>query len=237
VNELPQEAERLLSVAPDAFVEERKRVAADLREAGRTDDAAQVGALRKPTGVVLAVNRAARDRPQAAKDAAEAAVRVRETQLSGEQDAYRAAVADLERSLDLVAEVAVAHVAGKGKNATDTMRQRVRDLLRSAVANEGTREALVRGTLLAEQEAAGFESFAGAAVASRPRSVRAKKGDDGAHRAAERELRERKKALKDDLRRAERALTVAERAVARAERERDGAMKAVDAARAALEEL
>jgi len=236
VNELPQEAERLLSVAPDAFVEERKRVAADLREAGRTDDAAQVGALRKPTAVVLAVNRAARDRPQAAKDAAEAAVRVRETQLSGEQDAYRAAVADLERSLDLVAEVAVAHVGGKGKNATDAMRQRVRDLLRSAVANEGTRLALVCGTLLAEQEAAGFESFAGA-VASRPRSARAKKSDDGAHRAAERELRERKKALKDDLRRAERALTVAERAVARAERERDGAKKAVDAARAALEKL
>jgi len=236
VNELPQEAERLLSVAPDAFVAERTRIAADLREAGRGDDAAQVAALRKPTAVVLAVNRAARDRPQAAKDAAEAAVRVRETQLSGEQDAYRAAVADLERSLDLVAEVAVAHVGGKGKNATDAMRQRVRDLLRSAVANEGTREALVRGTLLAEQEAAGFESFAGATVARRPRGS-GKRGDEGARRAAERELRERKKALKEDLRRAERALTEAERTVVRAERERDAAKKAVDEASAALEEL
>ena len=72
---------------------------------------------------MLAVNRAARDRPQAAKDAAEAAARVRDTQLSGEQDAYRAAVADLDRALDLLAEVAVAHVGGKGKKPTDAMRQ------------------------------------------------------------------------------------------------------------------
>ena len=236
MSELPAEAERLLSVAPDAFVEERKRVAADLRDAGRRDDAAQVAALRKPTAVVLAVNRAARDRPQAAKDAAEAAARVRDTQLSGEQDAYRAAVADLDRALDLLAEVAVAHVGGKGKKPTDAMRQRVRELLRSAVADETTREALVRGALSAEQEASGFGSFAGAAVAARPRSSR-RKADAGKRASAERERRKREKALKEELRRAEQALREAERMVAQAEREREEAEQAANAARAALEEL
>jgi hypothetical protein len=236
VSELPAEAARLLSVAPDAFVEERKRVAADLRDAGRRDDAAQVAALRKPTAVVLAVNRAARDRPQAAKDAAEAAARVRDTQLSGEQDAYRAAVADLDRALDLLAEVAVAHVGGKGKKPTDAMRQRVRELLRSAVADETTREALVRGALSAEQEASGFGSFAGAAVAARPRSSR-RKADAGKRASAERERRKREKALKEELRRAEQALREAERMVAQAEREREEAEQAANAARAALEEL
>lgn len=235
MSELPAEAERLLSVAPDTFVEERKRVAAELREAGRADDAAQVAALRKPTAVVLAVNRAARDRPQAAKDAAHAAARVRETQLSGEQDAYRAAVADLDRALDLLAEVAVAHVGGKGKQATDAMRQRVRDLLRSAVADEITRDALAHGALLAEQEASGFGSFAGAAATTRPRSSGKKARET--ERAAERERRQREKALKEDLRRTERALREAERTVANAERERDEAEKAVGAARAALEGL
>ena len=236
MSELPAEAERLLSVAPDAFVEERKRVAADLRDAGRRDDAAQVAALRKPTAVVLAVNRAARDRPQAAKDAAEAAARVRDTQLSGERDAYRAAVADLDRALDLLAEVAVAHVGGKGKKPTDAMRQRVRELLRSAVADETTREALVRGALSAEQEASGFGSFAGAAVAARPRSSR-RKADAGKRASAERERRKREKALKEELRRAEQALREAERMVAQAEREREEAEQAANAARAALEEL
>jgi hypothetical protein len=236
VSELPAEAARLLSAAPDAFVEERKRVAAELREAGRADEAAQVAALRKPTAVVLAVNRAARDRPQAAKDAAEAAGRVGKTQLSGEQDAYRTAVADLDRALDLLAEVAVAHVGGRGKEATDAMRQRVRDLLRSAVADETARDALVRGALLAEQEASGFGSFAGAAVTTRPRS--SKKKATAAERASvERERRKREKALKEDLRRAERAFREAERTVAKAERERDEAEKAANAARAALEKL
>ena len=234
MSELPAEAARLMSVAPDAFVEERKRVAAELREAGRADQAAQVAALRKPTAVVLAVNRAARDRPQAAKDAAEAATRVRDTQLSGEQDAYRAAVADLDRALDLLADVALAHVGGKGKQATDAMRQRVRDLLRSAVADETARDALVRGALLAEQEASGFGSFAGATVTTRPRS--SKKKADAAERASA-ERRKREKALKENLRRAERALRDAERTVANAERERGKAEKAVSEARAALEEL
>jgi hypothetical protein len=235
VSELPAEAERLLSVAPDAFVQERKGIAAELREAGRADEAAQVAALRKPTAVVLAVNRAARDRPQAAKDAAAAAARVGETQLSGEQDAYRAALADLERALDLLAEVALAHVGGKGRKATDAMRQRVRDLLRSAVADETTRAALARGTLLAEQEASGFGSFAGATVTARPRTAGKKAKET--RRAAERERREREKTLTEELRRAERALREAERTVADAERERDAAEKAANAARAALEEL
>ena len=237
MSELPPEAERLLSVASDAFVEERKRVASELRVAGRSDDAALVAGLRKPSAVVLAVNRAARDRPQPAKDAAEAAVRVRKTQLSGEQDAYRTAVADLDRSLDLLAEVAVAHVGGRKSTATDAMRQRVRNLLRSAVADEGTREALVRGALVVEQGASGFGSFAGATVPAPSRKTK-KASDERSQRSArERELREREKALKEELRRAERALREAERAVAEAERERETAEKAVTAARAALDRL
>ncbi len=237
MTELPPEAERLLSVAPDAFVDERKRVAAELREAGRTDDAVLVAGLRKPTAVVLAVNRAARDRPQAARDAAESAVRVRETQLSGDQDDYRTAVADLDRSLDLLAEVAVAHVGGKGKSATGSMRQRVRDLLRGAVADDRAREALVRGALVAEQEASGFDSFAGVTV-PRPSRKTKKAPDERSKRSArERERREREKTLKEELRRAERVLREAERSVAQAERERGDAEKAVTAARAALERL
>jgi hypothetical protein len=237
VSELPPEAERLLSVAPDAFVDERKRVATELREAGRADDAVLVAGLRKPTAVVLAVNRAARDRPQAARDAAESAVRVRETQLSGDQDDYRTAVADLDRSLDLLAEVAVAHVGGKGKSATGSMRQRVRDLLRGAVADDRARGALVRGALVAEQEASGFDSFAGVTVPTPSRMTKKAPDERSKRSARERERREREKTLKEELRRAERVLREAERSVAQAERERADAEKAVTAARGALERL
>lgn len=236
MSELPSEAERLLSARPDEFVDERKRIAEELRDAGRAKDAAIVAGLRKPTVVVLAVNRAARDRPQAAKDAARAALLVRETQLSGDQDAYRKAVHELERSLDLLAEVAVAHAGREGKAATDSMRQRVRDLLRSAVADDDAREALVRGALVAETEASGFGSFAGM---SPPPPKRAEKQPrDKARRSAEeRERRVREKALRDDLARAERALREAERSVAEAEREREKAANVVTEARAALDGL
>jgi hypothetical protein len=236
VSELPREAERLLSVSPGEFTPERKRIAADLRDAGRPEDAAIVAGLRKPTVVVLAVNRAARDRPQAAKDAARAALLVRETQLSGDQDAYRKAVHELERSLDLLAEVAVAHAGREGKAASDSMRQRVRDLLRSAVADDNAREALVRGALVAETEASGFGSFAGMSPPT-PKKAKKQPRDKARRSAEERERRVREKALRDDLARAERALREAERSVAKAEQDREKAASVVAEARAALDRL
>ena len=45
------------------------------------------------------------------------------------------------------------------------MRRRVRDLLRSAVADDDARDALARGALTEELEAVGFSSFAGIAPA------------------------------------------------------------------------
>jgi hypothetical protein len=78
----PEEVAELLSVAPGNFVDERLRVARALRDAGRRD-AEKVAALRKPTAVVLAVNRAARERPDFTGEAVAAAGRVRKTQPGG----------------------------------------------------------------------------------------------------------------------------------------------------------
>ena len=72
MSELPTDAERLLAVSPEEFVEERNLLVRKLRDAGRAEDARAVAETRKPPLVVLAVNRAARDRPQAAQDAASA---------------------------------------------------------------------------------------------------------------------------------------------------------------------
>ena len=69
--DLQPESERLLAAPPDRFVAERKQLAKQLRDNGRADEAKAVEALRKPSAVVLAVNRSARDRPKAAQDAAE----------------------------------------------------------------------------------------------------------------------------------------------------------------------
>lgn len=241
MDELPREAERLLAVAPDEFVAERSRMARELREAGRRDEAAEVAALRKPPAVVLAVNRAARDRPQVARDAAAAATKVLETQLSGDSEAYREATKALERALDLLADVALAHVPPRGKAASDAASRRVRDLLRAAVSDEDGRDALARGILTEEREAPGFAALAGATPArvSRRASRRGKTEADRA--AAERREREqrrtREKELRADLARAREAIREAERSLKRATEERDRAEKEVAAIREQLDRL
>ena len=233
--ELPREAEKLLAVAPSDFVRMRKRLAGELRDAGRSEEAEAVAGLKKPTAVVFAVNRAARDRSQAAKAAAEAAQKVEKAQAKGDADAFRAALADLDNALDLLSEVAVAHVAPRGGKASDSMRRRVHDLLRRAAVDPGTREALTRGALVEEQEATGFSPFAGMP----PKSGRAAGAKTAAPRISrqEEQRKERAKALRAELKEAEQELEAADREEREAVRARGKAERTVESLRAKLERL
>jgi hypothetical protein len=226
----------LLSVSSDEFVGERQRLARELRDAGRAADAAVVAELRKPPPVVLAVNRAARARPKAARAAAEAATRVKKTQVGADPEAFRGALKELEQSLELLAEVALAYLAPTGKQPSAAMRHRLRDLLRNAMADDDARAALTRGVLRDETETAGFELFAGMAPAKRSRPTgdmaRARGGKSG-----EEKRRQREQALREELARAEQRLDEARRSEQRAERERDNAERAVASARAKLDRL
>jgi hypothetical protein len=238
VPELPAEAERLLAVAPDRFVAERKELAKRLREEGRTDDAAAVEALRKPSAVVLAVNRSARDRPKAAQAAVAAAERVRDAQVAGDADAFGGAVRELDSALDLLADVALANLSPPGKRASEAMRRRVRDLLRAAVADDDARAALARGALTEEVEAPGFSPFSGIAFAPRGAKESEKRSDTKSPTAAERrkeERRQRADALRAELRTAEKKLAAASNAAAAAERERAQAERRVASLRKQLE--
>ena len=235
-DDLPAEAERLFSVTPAEFVAERTRVARELREAGRSEDAARVASLRKPPPVVLAVNRAARARPKAARAASAAALRVKQMQISGDPDSYRSALAELEDSLALLAEVALAHVASEGKAPSEAMRRRVRDLLRNAVADNEAREALARGVLEREVEPVGFGPFAGAVPPPRARTSVTRSAHEREERTAERR-REREQELRAELGHAEQRLEEAERSLGDAERERAKAERAVASIRAKLERL
>lgn len=234
--DVPAEAEKLLSVAPSEFVSERGRLVRELRKARRTEEAAIVASLRRPPPVVLAVNRATRARPKAARAAAEAALRVKKTQLGGDPDAYRRALAELEDSLGLLAEVALAHVSPQGKEPSEAMRRRVRDLLRNAVAEDEARDALARGVLEREVETSGFSPFAGVAPAPRARKQAAPSTREREERTAERQ-REREQELRAELAVAEKRLQEAERSLRDAERERVKVEREVDAIRAQLERL
>ena len=235
IDALPEEAEKLLAVPPDEFVSRRAGLVRELRDAGRAEEAATVAGLRKPTVVVFAVNRAARARPKAARAAADAALRVKKTQLGNEPKTFKEALGELEDALDLLAQVAIAHVAPSEKSASDAMRRRVRDLLRRAVAADDAREALVRGVLTEELEAVGFSPFAGM-VAAPVKGARRKAGPS---RAVQQEAkrRERARALRDELAEAGRQLEEAVQAQHQAERKRASAERAVSALRAKLERI
>lgn len=232
---LPTEAQKLLAVTPDEFVAARRELARELRDAGHSAEAEAVARLRKPSPVVLAVNRAARGRPKAARAAADAALRVKKTQVSSDTEAFKRARGELEESLGLLAEVAVAHVAPSGRRPSEAMRRRVRDLLRNAVADDEAREALRRGVLREETEATGFASFAGIV----PAPVRRKRGAASTSRAKPRDAkrREREQVLRDELARAEQDLDEAERSVQDAERKRANAEQMVASLRAKLARL
>jgi hypothetical protein len=218
VPDAPQDAEKLFAVEPDRFVAERQALAKKLREEGRKEEADAVAALRKPSAVVFAANRAARDRPKAARSAADAAVRLRDAQAAGDADAFGDALGKLDQSLDLLAEVALAHVAPAGKTPTDAMRRRVRELLRSAVAEDDAREALARGALAEELETPGFSAYAGMAVAAKPRGRGTKDEPVSAVGAGIEKDEARKRKRRKELREATTAAREAERVRARAEK-------------------
>jgi hypothetical protein len=235
MSEIPKEAEPLLSVAADDFVRERQALAKTLRADGRKDDADAVAALRKPPPVVLAANRAARDRPEAAKAASRAAAQVAKTQLGADPDAYRDALTELAGAVDLLAEVALAHLSKGGKPPTEAVSRRLHELLRNAVADETARDDLARGVLREETETAGFGAFAGVTPAARPRK---RDTTTGARRTREDEKRaERERALRAELASAEKTLDDAQRAVREAERVRKSAEREVESLRARLDRL
>jgi hypothetical protein len=232
--DLSEHARQVLGAAPEDFVTERDRIARELKQAGRDEDARAIAALRKPSAVVLAVNRAARDRPQVARDAARSAEEVAKTQLSGDAEKYAKARKDLDEALSRLADVAVAQLS-RTKTATESMRRRVAELLRSAIADPDARAALERGVLQEEGDAAGFSAFAGMAAPPAKRRTKAT-GSKGAEKR-EQAKRERRQRLEDELAKAEEALESAERAVATASRERDQAARAAAAAAKRLERL
>ena len=235
--DVPNEAEALFAASPAEFVEERQRVVRALRDAGRREDADVVAAIKKPPPVVLAANRAARDRPRAARAAATAAERVGKAQLASDVDSYRGALAELDESLDLLAEVALAHLSKGDKPPTEAVSRRLRSLLRNAVADESARIELARGGLREETETAGFGAFAGV-TPPRPVGRAAKTSAAETRRKRDREKqRAREQALCEELDDAERAADAARRAEREAIRARDAAERAVESLRGRLERL
>jgi hypothetical protein len=239
---LDNELDRLYALEPGAFVSERDRIARELREAGRREDAEQVKSLRKPTVSAWAINQLARQERREVDLLLDAGHRLREAQqglLAGEdRKSLDEARRNEREALAGLREAARRILAEEGR-VSETALNRITGTLQAAAVSSEGRELLARGRLTGDLEATGFELLGplseGTQKRARPRATR-KSEDPKARerletaRARLREAQEAAMAAEKDQRASEREADKARRDLARAE-ERAEKQKA-DAAKA-----
>lgn len=212
---LDREIDRLYGLPLGEFTKERDALARRLRAEGKRDEAAEIGALRKPVLAAWVVNRLARERRDDVRALVDAAEGIRKGKADADER-FRAAADDLVRAgRDLL--------AAEGRKATDAVVRDVATTIRSAAATDPG--LLAGGRLTEPVEATGFEAMAGAVpgpAARRP--ARAPSRDDRkAEKARVDEARAAVAAARQEARSLRRDADRAEREARRASAEADAA--------------
>jgi hypothetical protein len=147
---LPDEATALFREQPEAFVAARDVLVSRLRSEGRTEEAAVVKALRRPTAVVWALNQLSTRDPSGIQDLLSAGSELRAAQqatLSSSgagADRLRSAGADRRAAVAQLARVAVDALEEAGRGVRT---EEVASALEAASVEEETGERLAAGTL------------------------------------------------------------------------------------------
>jgi hypothetical protein len=260
------ELDTLFATPPTRFIEERKRIVAALKSAGRKDEAKTIEKIPRPSIPVWTVNQIARRDPELVRRLG--AITERLKVAAGPE--YGAAAAELRQTVDDLRGEAAAVLAAAGhEDAGPHLVQRVIANLRAAAGSADTRATLEQGRLQRDVEEQEMTSLFGtAASAAGPgkttvaKTAPAKAGDATAAAkaaadakaeerarakaiaAAERDVKRRRDdaaAARKDVERAERAVAHARTELQTAEkklaRERTAANEAADALAQAESEL
>ena len=248
--------EDLYGLPLEEFTPGRDALARELKAAGRKDEAAEVKALRKPSVAAWALNRVARDHPDAVERLRTVGTQLREAQeqaMSGDASRLRDAGRALSDEIDHVAGLAADVLNDAGRSASAAQQEKISGTLRTAAIDDAAGDALARGVLVDELEATGFSLVSGSGSLDAPTRpsgkapAEASPDGDGAKRLpgaehaprkpkASKEALEAVEAARWELRRsdaeAEKAATSARR---RAERAEAAAKRAAEAQREAEE--
>jgi hypothetical protein len=152
--------DRLFEVSLARFVEERKKLAKELRDAGQRALAKQVGEIPKPTPPAWALNQVARRSPAlvaAYVEALDAQVEAHRA-ASGREALFAALAAEREASKRVVHE-AVRALTEDGVRASKATLDSVGELLHEAATHADTRAKLLAGTLLGERSSDGLAAL------------------------------------------------------------------------------
>ena len=151
--------EDLYGLPLEEFTSARDALARELKTAGRKDEAAVVKALRKPSVAAWALNRVARDHPEAVAALRSAGADLRAAQaeaMSGDAGRLRAAGRALSAEIDRVAALAADALLSAGRPASPAQQERFASTLRTAAVDETAGEALARGVLADDLDPTGF---------------------------------------------------------------------------------
>jgi len=231
---------RLLAVPLDRFVEQRNRLSRELRESGDRDTASWLASLRRPSPAVWALDQMARGDSARMGALLDAGASVREVQsraVQGDRDAaaaLHAAGTALQRAVDDVVRRATALLRDAGHGAgTDTALSMAATLRAAATADDEVRDRLARGLLLAPvEEGGGFGEMDLDALPAPAVDASAQAAAVEAAAAAEREVEQ----CQAEVDQAEGALIALRQRLRAVQEELSAAEDRARAARAALQE-
>jgi hypothetical protein len=167
--------EDLYGLPLEEFTPARDALAKELKGAGRKDEATEVKSLRKPSLAAWALNRAARDHPDAVEQLRAAGADLRAAQeeaLSGDAGRLREAGRALADEIDRVATLAADALRGAGRPATPAQQEKLAATLRTAAIDEAAGDVLARGVLVDDLDATGFTLLASGSGVLSPSSAR-----------------------------------------------------------------
>jgi DNA repair exonuclease SbcCD ATPase subunit len=230
----------------EQFVPERTALVRELRKQGRRDDAATVGALRKPSVAAWAVNQLVRTQVKSVNElfgAGDALRKAHDKAASGGGDAgaLRDAARRQRDAVDTLIEAARGLLSSEGHELSPTTIDRVTETLQAAALEEDARARVQEGRLERELRHVGL-GLGGALTAEPTPGKQEPKAEPKAKRKKPKKPkrdveRERKlKSAKADEATARRKLDRTHRAVESAQARRDRAAKSLHDAEQALAE-
>jgi hypothetical protein len=155
------EIARLLAVPLGDFVEERKRLAAQLKSLGRRDEAQAIAKLPKPSSALWAINQLARREPEAIRRLAKLTIAMQAGPRHAPDD-YAQRLAEHRDVLRSLREAAERILVDAKIGVNPALLERIIHTLRTGMAEDDTRDAIEKARLLSEVGELDFTSLLGA---------------------------------------------------------------------------
>ena len=226
--------ERLYGLPLQDFTAARNALARDTAREGDRRAAEAIRSLRKPSAAAWALNRLARSHGEEVRRLVSAGERLRDAQeqllAGGDRAAFREASKLEQQLVSDLARRAVQIARESGAAASEALERRVRDTLRAAALDPSVAAGLLAGRLVREHTAAGL---AGSQPADRPPSNLRAKARRTKPPAAEQQLRQAARRLRDAERTEQGARKRHESAGRQTARLRERAEEALERLRAA----